>query len=69
MGVFRQTDFHLRFRMGVLGRNFPSNYELGARLEVVRGSWKGLQNPFPANVQTDVRLGMFNQQWEGSISR
>ena len=33
---------------------------LAARLEVVRGSWKGLQNPFPASVQADVRLGMFN---------
>ena len=34
---------------------------LAARLEVVRGSWKGLQNPFPASVQADVRLGIFNQ--------
>jgi hypothetical protein len=46
---------------GEIGKNFPSNDKLDARLEVVRGSWKGLQNPFPASVQADVRLGMFNQ--------
>lgn len=39
----------------------PYNKLLDARLEVVRGSWKGLQNPFPASVQADVRLGMFTQ--------
>ena len=44
---------------GEIGKNFPSNDKLDARLEVVRGSWKGLQNPFPASVQADVRLGMF----------
>ena len=38
-----------------------SSEPLAARLEVVRGSWKGLQNPFPVSVQTDVHLGMFNQ--------
>jgi hypothetical protein len=53
--------FHLRSRIRVLDGKFLSNNELAARLEVVRGSWKGLQNPFPASVQADVRLGMFTQ--------
>ena len=53
--------FHLTTRIGELGGMVLSNQELAARLEVVRGSWKGLQNPFPASVQADVRLGIFNQ--------
>ena len=53
--------FYLITRIRELGGMVPSNQELDARLEVVRGSWKGLQNPFPASVQADVRLGIFNQ--------
>jgi hypothetical protein len=55
--------------MGSYPETFRLIILLAARLEVVRGSWKGLQTPFPASVQADVRLRMFNQQWEGSISR
>ena len=45
----------------MLGGKILSNKLLGARLEVVRGSWKGSQKPFPVSVQADVRLGMFDQ--------
>jgi len=60
-GVYRWKYVSLITRIRELGGMVPSNQELNARLEVVRGSWKGLQNPFPASVQADVRLGMFNQ--------
>jgi|GEM_PF-2609469 len=46
--------------LGVISESFRLIKLLGARLEVVQGSWKGLQNPCPASVQVDAHLRMFN---------
>lgn len=40
-------------------------HPLDARLEVVRGSWKGLRNPFPVRVQAESALECPNSRSVG----